>query len=79
MLDPARDHRRLRRAAAILRRELLLGEPENEILAKMLAHSCERAADGDEQAQLIVDVMEPEVALVPRVRPRPQALPQECP
>ena len=50
--------------AAILRRELLYGEPENELLAKMLAHICERAAEGDETAQVTVEAMEPEVRAV---------------
>ncbi len=64
MIDPTTDPMPLWRAAALLRCELKHGEPENEVQAQMLAHFCERAAWGDETAQVVVEVMEPELRAV---------------
>ncbi len=49
------------RAAALLRCELKHGEPDNEVQVKMLAHFCERAAQGDEMAWIAVEAMGPEL------------------
>ena len=55
---------RLRRAATLLRRDLERGQVENKIQAAMLTYFCEQAAEGDEPAQLAVEVLEREVSAV---------------
>ena len=61
MTEPAPDPIHLWRAAALLRCELKHGEPDNEVLVKMLAHFCERAAQGDERGKIAVEALAPEL------------------
>ncbi len=37
------------------------GEPDNEVQVKMLAHFCEKAAQGDEMGRIGVEKMGPEL------------------
>ena len=57
MTEPTTDPMPLWRAAALLRCELKHGEPDNEVQVKMLAHFCERAAQGDETGRVAVEAM----------------------
>ncbi len=57
MSEPTTDRMLLHRAAALLRLDLEEGQVANQVLARMLAHFCERAARGDETARVLVEVM----------------------
>ena len=57
-------HPRLRRAAALLRRDLEHGRVKHEVQTAMLAHFIEQAITGDETGQLAVEVLERDVLAV---------------